>query len=124
MPPELAKQTVQNAIDLDPDYAQFGVFCPYPGTALAEEISQGKWGKLISRNWTDHTGWKVVWLPFGYKSAKELEDMEKYAYRKFYLRPSYIFKRILKIRSLEDLKRYIRGFTALFKGGYLSNPQS
>ena len=50
--------------------------------------------------------------------------MEKYAYRKFYLRPSYILKRILKIRSFEDLKRYVKGFVGLFKGGYLSNPQS
>ena len=33
--PELAKQTVQNAIDLDPDYAQFTLVCPYPGTKLA-----------------------------------------------------------------------------------------
>ena len=36
--PELAKKTVQNAIDLDPEYAQFSVTCPFPGTILAEEI--------------------------------------------------------------------------------------
>ena len=29
--PELAKKTVQNAIDLDPDYAQFTLVCPYKG---------------------------------------------------------------------------------------------
>ena len=31
------------------------------------------------------------------------------------LRPSYIFKRILKIRSFEDIRRYIKGGTALVK---------
>ena len=46
--PELARQTVQNAIELDPDYAQFAIACHYPGTQLAKEIKQGKWGKFVS----------------------------------------------------------------------------
>ena len=48
-------------------------------------------------------------------SRKELKNIERYAYRKFYLRPSYIMKRILKIRSFEDIKRHIKGGTALVK---------
>ena len=59
--------------------------------------------------------WDVTWLPEGYKSVEELKNMERYAFRKFYLRPSYIFKRIMKIRSIEDIKRYIKGGTALVK---------
>ena len=117
--PELAKQTIQNAIDLDPDYAQFGIVCPFPGTQIAKEIKEGKWGKIIEKNLELYNSWKVTWLPFGYNSPEELEDMERYAYKRFYLRPSYILKRILKIRSLEDLKRYIKGGIALIKGGYL-----
>ena len=113
--PELAKKTVQNAIDLDPDYAQFTLVCPYPGTKLAKEIEEGKWGKFVSRDLEEYQCWNVTWLPFGYNSIKELKNMERYAFRKFYLRPSYIFKRIMKIRSIEDIKRYIRGGTALVK---------
>ena len=114
--PELAKQTVQNAIDLDPDYAQFTLVCPYPGTKLAKEIGEGKWGKFISHNLEEYQCWNVTWLPYGYKSVKELKNMERYAFRKFYLRPSYIFKRIMKIRSFEDIKRYFKGGSALIKG--------
>ena len=117
--PELAKQTIQNAIDLDPDYAQFSVVCPFPGTQLAKEIKQGKWGKFISEDLEEYNTMKVTWLPFGYNSPEELENMERYAYRQFYLRPSYIFKRILKTRSLSDLIRYIKGAIALVKGSYL-----
>ena len=113
--PELAKRTVQNAIELDPDYAQFTLVCPYPGTKLAKEIEQGKWGKFITRDLEEYQCWNVTWLPEGYKNPKELKDMERYAFRKFYLRPSYILKRILKIRSLEDIKRYLKGGTALIK---------
>ena len=113
--PELAKQTVQNAIELDPDYAQFLITCPYPGTKLQKEIKQGKWGKFIEEDFEKYHMWDVTWLPEGYKSVEELKNMERYAYRKFYLRPSYIMKRILKIRSFEDIKRHIRGGTALVK---------
>ena len=114
--PELAKQTIQNAIELDPDYAQFTVTCPYPGTKLANEIKEGKWGKFISHDLKEYQMWSVTWLPHGYKSALELKNMERYAFRKFYLRPSYIIKRILKIRSFEDIKRYFKGGAALIKG--------
>ena len=122
--PELAKQTIQNAIDLDPDYAQFGVVTPFPGTQLEKEIKQGKWGKLIIHNLEEYTGWTTTWLPDGYNSPEELEDMERYAYKKFYLRPSYVFRRILKIRSFEDIKRYVKGAIGLIKGGYLSALQT
>ena len=113
--PELAKKTIQNAIDLDPDYAQFTLVCPYPGTKLAKEIGEGKWGKFVSHNLEEYQCWNVTWLPDGYKSVEELKNMERYAFRKFYLRPGYIIKRIMKIRSFEDVKRYIKGGTALAK---------
>ena len=113
--PGLAKQTVQNAIELDPDYAQFTLVCPYPGTKLATEIEAGKWGKFITRDLEEYQCWNVTWLPDGYKNPKELKDMERYAFRKFYLRPSYILKRILKIRTFQDIKRYIKGGKTLIK---------
>jgi len=111
----LARKTVRNAIDLDPDYAQFTLVCPYPGTKLAKEIEEGKWGKFVSRDLEEYQCWNVTWLPFGYNSIKELKNMERYAFRKFYLRPSYIFKRIMKIRSFEDVKRYFKGGKALVR---------
>ena len=114
--PELAKKTVQTAIDLDPDYAQFTVCCPYPGTKLANEIHEGKWGKFLTHELKEYNMWNVTWLPFGYKNAEELKNMERYAFRKFYLRPSYIIKRIMKIRRFEDIKRYIKGGAALVRG--------
>ena len=113
--PELAKQTVQNAIELDPDYAQFTIVTPYPGTKLQKEIKQGKWGKFIDEDFEKYNMWEVTWLPEGYKSVEELKNMKRYAFRKFYLRPSYIIKRILKIRSFEDIKRYFNGGMGLIK---------
>ena len=79
-------------------------------------VEEGKWGKLVTEDLEEYNCFKVTWLPEGYKSIAEMEKMQRYAYRKFYLRPSYILKRIIKIRSLEDIKRYIKGGAALVRG--------
>jgi len=114
--PKLAEQTIQDAIKLDPEYAQFSITTPYPGTALYNEIKNGKWGKLTTEDFSEFQGWNVVFLPEGYKNKEEVLEMSRKAFKAFYMRPSYIIKAILNIRSLEDIKRYIKGFKALVKG--------
>ncbi len=114
--PELAEQTIKDALKLDPEYAQFSIATPYPGTALYDEIKKGKWGRLTTEDFTEYQGWNVVFLPEGYKNKEEVLKMSRKAFKAFYLRPSYIIKAVLNIRSLEDIKRYIKGFKALVKG--------
>ena len=75
-------------------------------------------GKIYFGQYRGIYSWKVTWLPFGYDNPKQLEDMERYAYRRFYLRPSYILKRILKLRKFEDFKRIFKGATGLLKVVY------
>jgi radical SAM superfamily enzyme YgiQ (UPF0313 family) len=120
--PELAKQTIQNTIDLDPDTAQFSIATPYPGTQLYKEIKEGKWGKFLTEDLKNFSGSAAAtWLPFGYSSPEELKKMQSYAFRRFYLRPKYIFKQILKIRSFQDIKKYFIGAKALVKGYLIPN---
>ncbi len=114
--PELAKKTIEQAIELDPEYAQFSITTPYPGTRLYREIKDGKWGKFTTTDFSEFQGWNVVFLPIGYRDKGEVWEMERKAFQKFYFRPSYIIKKALSIRSLEDLKRYIRGGVALVSG--------
>jgi radical SAM superfamily enzyme YgiQ (UPF0313 family) len=114
--PQLAEQTIQDAIKLDPEYAQFSITTPYPGTALYNEIKNGKWGKLTTEDFSEFQGWNVVFLPNGYSNKDEVIKISKKAFRKFYLRPKFILKAILNIGSLEDIKRNFKGFRALVKG--------
>jgi radical SAM superfamily enzyme YgiQ (UPF0313 family) len=104
--PALAKKTIEFAVELEPDYAQFSITTPFPGTKLYTQAN--KYGKL-SLNFAQYTGWEPVFVPFGYKDGKELVKMEKLAIRSFYLRPRYVLNRIKKIRSTEDLIRYMKG---------------
>jgi radical SAM superfamily enzyme YgiQ (UPF0313 family) len=105
--PELAEETIKFAIELDPDYAQFSITAPYPGTVLYEEADQ--YGKLDA-NLSKYTGWEAVFVPHGYKNEEEIYKMAKHAFRAFYFRPRYILGRIKKIKSFEDIRRYFQGF--------------
>lgn len=104
--PELAKETIEFAKSLDLDYAQFCIDTPFPGTELYATAE--KWGTL-KKEYDKFNIWTPVFVPFGYNSAKEIEEMEKYAMKSFYLRPKYIVKRVMKIRSFWDVKRAFDG---------------
>lgn len=104
--PELAKKTIDFAKSLDLDYAQFCITTPFPGTELWEKAEQ--YGTL-DKNYDKYQIWSPVFVPFGYKNAKQIEEMEAYAMKEFYMRPKYIFKKILSIRSPKDILRYLQG---------------
>lgn len=105
--PEMARKTIKYAIELEPDYAQFSLTTPYPGTELYGEAS--KWGTL-NQEYDEFHGWSPVFIPKGYKDANELMAINREAFRRFYFRPKFVLKKIMAIRSFTDIKRYWKGF--------------
>ena len=105
--PAMARETIDLAIELDPDYAQFSITTPYPGTELYETVE--KWGTL-DKNFKEYHGWSAVFVPDGYKDIKELRKVHREAFRRFYMRPTYVYNRIRKIKSWGDAKRNLDGF--------------
>ncbi len=105
--PEMAKKTIDFAKKLNPDYAQFCITTPYPGTKLFEEAS--KYG-ILTKNFSEYNIFNAVFVPYGYKNRGEIETVERRAMKEFYLRPKYIWGRLKKINSWEDIKRYLKGF--------------
>jgi radical SAM superfamily enzyme YgiQ (UPF0313 family) len=108
--PELGRKTIEFAKKLNSDYTQFSITTPYPGTRLYAEAK--KYGSL-KKSFSEYHGWKAVFVPFGYKNAKQIEDLEKQAMREYYMRPRYIIGRIAKISSWQDIARYIKGIRFL-----------
>jgi radical SAM superfamily enzyme YgiQ (UPF0313 family) len=101
--PKLAQKTIDFAIELDCDYAQFSITTPHIGTKLFEDAK--KYG-VLNMNISRFTQHEVVFLPNGYKNEKELKKMVKSAMMQFYLRPTFFIKHLKNIRNLEDFKRY------------------
>jgi len=104
--PELGRKTIRFAIELDPDYTQFSLTTPYPGTKLYEEAR--KYGRL-DENFDRYDIWEPVFVPYGYKNEYEAKKIQKETFFKFYMRPKYILGRIKTIRSITDIIRYIKG---------------
>ncbi len=93
------KRTVDFALELDPDYAQFTVLTPYPGTPLYNYALEH--GLIEDWNWEHYTTIKPVMRGFHF-TREDLKRMLRYAYRRFYLRYPFI-KRELGAGRLKDL---------------------
>lgn len=103
---ESMQDTINFALSGNIDYATFYLPQAYKGTRLYEIARQE--GALE----TDYSKYLITGKEASYINKNiGLENMQIYqrqAYRDFYRRPSYVLKMILKIRSLEDIKRYFK----------------
>ena len=89
------EQTLQVALDLNPSYASFHLFTPYPGTEYS--ITPGEGPLFVPAT---HPGA----LPF-----ERLESLRRGAYLRFYLRPRYVMSRLAR-REYGALLRQARIF--------------
>jgi radical SAM superfamily enzyme YgiQ (UPF0313 family) len=101
-------QTIEFACRLNPEYAKFFTLACHPGTELFRDIE--KYGVMSSFT-AAQSHQNAGFIPYTMKK-NDVEKLLNMAYRGFYLRPKYIFMKILKIRSIEDLRQNIRGLAA------------
>ena len=99
------KTTLKFAIELGPDYAQFSILTPYPGTEIYEEAKRE--GLILTENYEEYTAGKPILKNF-HLTPREISRLLKYCYLRFYMRPGFIFREIKKGRIkvvLEIVKR-------------------
>ncbi|HWR59712.1 MAG TPA: radical SAM protein, partial [Thermodesulfovibrionales bacterium] len=103
-------QTIQFAIDLNPDIANFHAITPFPGTYLYDNLDQ--YG-TISDELTDFTYQGAAFIPRS-MTREDILKLRQMAFRRFYSRPSFILRRILELRNLNDLKVAAKSARSLF----------
>ncbi|RLI78254.1 B12-binding domain-containing radical SAM protein [Archaeoglobales archaeon] len=98
------KNTLKFAIKLNPDYAQFSILTPYPGTEIYEEAKSKN--LILTENFEEYTAGKPI-LKNDYMTPKEISKLLKYCYLRFYLRPGFIWNEIKnkRIRVIFDVVR-------------------
>jgi radical SAM superfamily enzyme YgiQ (UPF0313 family) len=109
---ETARQTIDFAVKLSPDVAQFFVTTPFPGTELYEEALKKGWIGEIE-------DWGSLDISSGSSRNDDLTNREIHvlvsqAYKRFYMRPAFALqsaKRVLKKPKL--VKRYLAGAFAV-----------
>lgn len=97
---------INTAIRMNSDYAQFSILQLFPECQMYQECVRE--GELTADRWSNfvkHPS-KVYYVELYTKhfSAKELSDLYKEAHIRYYRRLSYIFHRLLKLRSFDEFK--------------------
>jgi len=111
------KKTIRFARDLKLDFAQFAATLPFPGTELYKIYRQSA-GRDIPWESLLYSGADEQITPV-FESAQLSRDDIKYwirrAYREFYLRPAYIWKRLRRLGYRGELRNNLEGFFMLLK---------
>lgn len=107
---ETILQTVKFAIELDPDIALFNITTPFPGTAMFKWAKEH--GYLISEDWSKYDLSNML-MELPTISRKKIQEYYKKVFKMFYLRPSYLIKRLLKLRSFNDIKIAFKALLAV-----------
>ena len=112
---ETMEETIRFALELEPDLANFMIAAPYPGTELWEIARRD--GRLFSMNWHDYAihdekaRYELPTLP-----PELVERKWHEAYRRFYLRPSRIWRRVVSVDTWRRLPDYASNFGRFFVG--------
>jgi radical SAM superfamily enzyme YgiQ (UPF0313 family) len=101
--------TIRCAVRLDPDYAQFTILTPYPGTPIFKELREKD--LLATADWDRYTVLDPVirYESFGLTSKQVSRKLWE-AYLRFYLRPGYLYRQpgILKTVFFTLYSSFIR----------------
>jgi anaerobic magnesium-protoporphyrin IX monomethyl ester cyclase len=103
-------KSIDFAIELDPDIANFHALTPFPGTDLYDNIDQ--YGTM-SEDLDDFTYQGAAFVPYT-MSREDIARLRQLAFKRFYSRPKFLLRRLLKLRNINDVKAAAAGVRSLF----------
>ena len=93
------KRLVDFLLEIKLDLAEFTILTPFPHTPIRESLQQE--GRILSNDWRNYTGGKVVYQP-AKMSPEKLQDLYYYAWDTFYkessqnLRMAKLFMKVIE----------------------------
>lgn len=109
--PDETEQDIQKTIDfaksLILDSVKFGIMVPLPGTEVFEEFEEK--GFIKNFDYSTYFWHREPVFETDLVSKETLFKYYKKAYREFYLRPQYILRKMLNLRSLSDVANNLKG---------------
>ena len=103
-------KSIEFACEINPDIANFHAITPFPGSELYDNLD--KYGTM-SNDLNDFTYQGAAFVPFS-MTRDEITKLRQIAFKKFYSRPGYVFGRLLKLRSMNDISAALKGVKSLF----------
>lgn len=116
---EQAIATIEYARKLDADFIHLSVTTPFPATEL---YRRGLEAGLFERDYWREFAWnpRVDFKPKLWEETMtedELIGLMKWGYRRYYMRPGYLMKRMLELRSWSEFKRKAKAGLRLLSWG-------
>ncbi|AJE02945.1 hopanoid biosynthesis associated radical SAM protein HpnJ [Geobacter pickeringii] len=104
---ETIRETIEFAKALDINSIQASLASPYPGTEFWDLCRAEGW--IASESYIDDTGHQMCVINYPHLSNKEIFDAVELFYDKFYFRPKYIARSIMKmIVDGEERKKLLK----------------
>ncbi len=103
-------KTIEFALALDPDLANFHAVTPFPGTDLYD--NHAKYG-TISGDLRDYTYQGAAFVPYT-MTREEIHALRQLGLRRFYSRPAFLLRQLLRLRNVNDLRAALAGVRSLF----------
>ena len=108
-----AEETIKFAIELDSNFISFYTAMPFPGTRF---FAYAMMNKLIDTQLDFENAYYVPAVRSHELSKERIFELHKQAIRRFYLRPRFIIKTLLGLRSFAEFKNYfLAGLNLLIK---------
>jgi radical SAM superfamily enzyme YgiQ (UPF0313 family) len=104
-----ALESIAFAVDLAPDLANFHALTPFPGTPLYERLDD--YG-TVAGDLTDFTYQGAAFVPHT-MSRGDIQALRRLAFKRFYSRPSFLLRRLLATRTVNDCKVAFAGLRSL-----------
>lgn len=110
---ETVEETIKFAIELDSNFISFYTATPLPGTKY---FAYAMLNKLVDGNLDFRSAYYEPVVRSEHLSKERIFELHKQAVKRFYLRPKFILKTLLSLRSFAEVKNYfIAGMNLLLK---------
>lgn len=110
---ETVEETIKFAIELDSNFISFYTATPLPGTKY---FAYAMLNKLVEGNLDFRSAYYEPVVRSEHLSKERIFELHKQAVKRFYLRPKFILKTFLSLRSFAEVKNYfVAGINLLLK---------
>src|SRR5512143_1553478 len=104
-------RTIDFAVRLNPDMANFHAITPFPGTYLYDNME--RFG-TISNDLSDFTYQGAAFIPKT-MTRDDIQKLRQISFRKVYLRPSSMPKKLRYLRTIHDVQAVLTSARSLFR---------
>lgn len=109
---ESLERTLKFTLESGLDYAHFNKFTPFPGTELCRRLAAEGYSFDFTQGCSILDHGALLFVPESLDRDEYRRWLDR-AFKKFYLRPSHILRRLLAVRTFTQLRGQARGALAI-----------